>query len=271
MKVLKMIFVISIFVLLVACIDTQENIQEDNLGSASKNSDSDNITSEVLNENTEVESNQDKVIVQGYSLEELELTFVLEYDKQFADPNSSTYPKSNAFPPFSQWNSREGFVRIWLDPPYRVNGQITTLDINFSDDVISLSSLPVKYFQGFYKSELRKENHYIEIESRLYNINELERFKVFENDTIVVYEITTLLLSVYTMDKKIEVLSAGWAKDHYDYTWLKEVYDFLNSEVLVISDNIATRKNELRIMGYITNLDVDSNAIEFDKGNWSKY
>lgn len=94
--------------------------------------------------------------------------------------------------------------------------------------------LPLIYIFQFDVKELQKPNTYVFIRGRLYDYNELEKYKVYEDDKFVSYNVTELFYKV--LDEYVDT----YIKDRNDIymdegvkTRIKNIYDYyMNKENL---------------------------------------
>lgn len=70
------------------------------------------------------------------------------------------------------------------------------------------------------------EQNVVEINSKKYKFAELRENKIFEDERWVIYELSDKL-DVADIDEKIHQLSMNGIEG-YDYTWLKEMYRYLD-------------------------------------------
>ncbi|WP_066498366.1 hypothetical protein [Abyssisolibacter fermentans] len=169
----------------------------------------------------------EKIVVDGYNVEQLNLQINMNVDKEFVDPNFSYVPT------FSKYHLTEKIDFVTIDPPYTIKN-MTTIGINYTDNGIDTTFFPVLYLQGFYKKEISEKNHFIKIEDKYYKNKQLIDYIVYEDKNVIVYNISNLI-NFYDIDTKISKLSNMYKEKNYDYTWIKGMHDyFLNNNVLKI-------------------------------------
>lgn len=92
-----------------------------------------------------------------------------------------------------------------------------TMDVLAFDypEEISLEHVPAMYLQGFKKSTEPDVEQFIEVGSEVYNILELDEYKLFEDEDVLVFDITDLLFEddFATRNNWVD----QWGLDVYEY------------------------------------------------------
>jgi len=151
------------------------------------------------------DENPKPVILQGQTLEDLGLELTIGKLERFKDHNQELIS-------YSVSHYQEEHKRF---------AKSTGLIVEFSEkngyDLFMC-------IQGFKKSSDSDVTQLIEVNSKQYNLSELEQYKLYEDDEVVVYEITDLL-------PKEEVFSKiqDWVDEGDPFQWMFEVLDYLKT------------------------------------------
>jgi hypothetical protein len=177
-------------------------------------------------------NNQHDFILNGYHLEEMGLG--LKVDTLFEDPNYKNSPGTSRN--YEAIHS-EGLVPIRInDETYHLNGNFSIINVNFCDDGRLVIGIPAKYVQGFRRADVEKNEDFVEINSHLYRFDELEKDIIYKDDDWVVYELSHYLDLPDFETKRREL--AEPSTFNYDYSWLTEVYIYLDEH---LSEMIAKK------------------------------
>ncbi len=189
-------------------------------------------------QNEDVDDKTQENIVFGKSLKQMGLTILINDSAQFTDPNRKNYK-----PTFEVVNS--DVCISCIKEAGKLKGSMSSIDLYFSDSGIDMNQLAVKYLQGFQKEETMNEQNVVEINSKKYKFAELRENKIFEDERWVIYELSDKL-DVADIDEKIHQLSMNGV-DGYDYTWLKEMYRYLdlNLKEMIIYKALASTSADL--------------------------
>lgn len=177
-------------------------------------------------------------VLKGYSLLDLGLSIDLESLKSFKDPNYETgyYVVS-----YSLFHPNKNFYFSGLE---RFEN-ISVLMIDYCEDRISMSYMPALYLQGYKKSVDTGKEQFIEVDSKLYSLAELNQYKLYDDDQFIVLDITDLL-PVESFDEKIEMRSEH-GMSNYSYDWMNDVYEYLKSyEDIIISRPEHQQNSEVK-------------------------
>lgn len=162
------------------------------------------------------------VEVKGYSLEEMGLHIIKDYNIRFKSDKQlyKTVPGFGVAENAHQLNSP-------IEENYPVHGNLSIIYLYYRDHNQEVYTLPIKYVQGFKKAEIFAENHYAMINSKRYSSSDLKNDVLYEDDQWIVYEITNYL-DVLKRHKKINWLGQ---KTNIDYYWLTGPLYYLDSHL----------------------------------------
>lgn len=157
-------------------------------------------------------------ILQGYSLDELGLEIDLDALRVFPDPN---------------WNHYEIYYLVWhSSAPLMDNynnkakcyGNVSVLGYDYPDE-IAYTWIDVLFIQGFLKPLQPEGEHFIMVDSKIYTLEEMKQYLIYEDDSHIVYDITDLSAADNFFDV-IQILSESKG---YSFEWMIEVNDYLKS------------------------------------------
>lgn len=109
---------------------------------------------------------------------------------------------------------------------YNKFGNISILGINYSDNMISVEWMAALFLQSFKKPIEIEIEHFIEVDSKFYSLEELKQSMLFEDDEFIVLDITDLL-PIRSFNRSIEMLAER--RPSYSYQWMMDIYNYLKS------------------------------------------
>lgn len=168
------------------------------------------------------------LILEGNNLEELGLIIDIDKLREFKDPNWS-------FEIILSWtvlHKGEKNDILTIDGDMSQFGNSSVIGMSFSDNGIDYNFMPMRYLKGFRKPKVLRGKEVIEINSKKYNLNKIADYKIYEDEEIVVLDITDIV-SVESFDERLDKIMHPEFK--YNYEWIKEAYEYLiSTEELVV-------------------------------------
>lgn len=168
-----------------------------------------------LGDNTpgkEPNDNDGNNVLQGYSLDEVGLELDVRELRLFEDHNQKLISYDTVhYPSGHRYAETTGLV----------------MEFSEKNGVELLLCL-----QGFKKDTSSEAQEFIQIDSSQYSLSDLGQHKVYEDDEVVVYDLTDLV-GVNFIDKVQD-----WVEDDLPFQWMEEVYDYVKS----YNDIVITKK-----------------------------
>lgn len=158
----------------------------------------------------------------GYNLEDINLTIELDKLKIFADSNKN----NNYTPSYYLYNVKKGLTE-WKfnDIDMQKYGNLTVLGYNYSDNTIDMTFIPILYIQGFKKVNNNDKELIFIINENKYTKEQIKEFILYEDTEVIVLDITELI-PIEEFSSVINKLQEN-ADFQYNYKWLIDVYDYL--------------------------------------------
>lgn len=167
---------------------------------------------------SKIENGNSQIILDGYNLLDLGLEIKTNELTLFNDPNNPKY-----LPIYGVLHISNEVEYVFSDGKLNDYGNLTVLGLYYCDDKISMNFLPILYIQAFVK--VPQKEALFRINEQLYNKKELELSKLYEDQKVIVVDVTSFL-PVKEFENKVKVLTEQGFED-YNYNWFYHVYQYL--------------------------------------------